>query len=274
MPELPDVELFKKYLDDRALHQTIVAVHVNDPRILASVSPQSLASRLIERQFQSSRRHGKHLLVCVDEDGWLTLHFGMTGGLQYVGSHDDEPSYARVLIDFENGRRLAYTSRRMLGRIGFAEDADTFIARQGLGPDALDGHLTPAAFEAALGEGRRSIKAALMDQAAIAGIGNIYSDEILFQAKLHPSTQVRDVSAREKARLFEESRKVLETAIRRNAGSEQFLERLPSGYLLRDRRDGAVCPRCGGRVRAIKLAGRTACYCPNCQPEHARTVGQ
>lgn len=266
MPELPDVELFKRYLDARALHQTIADVVVDDARVLDAVSPKALAVRLRGRHFLSSRRHGKHLFVELDRSGWLTLHFGMTGALAYFESMADEPRYDRVRFDFETGAHLAYTSMRMLGRVGLTDDADAFITREGLGLDALDEHLTVAAFTEALGKGRRSVKTALMDQTAIAGIGNIYSDEILFQAGLHPSTPVRALTTADVARLSEESRKVLETAVRLGAGSEQFLDRLPAGYLLPNRKEVAICPRCGDEIRTLKVSGRTAYYCTTCQP--------
>ena len=125
-------------------------------------------------------------------DGWLTLHFGMTGDLRYLEPGGDDVRYDRVRLDFGNGR-LAYVNRRMLGRVGLADDADAFIAAEELGPDALDPAFDLAALAAAL-DGRRDVKTVLMDQSVVAGIGNIYADEILFQARLHPKTPGRTLS--------------------------------------------------------------------------------
>ena len=131
MPELPDVELYKRYLDEHALRQTIAGVVVNDARILGDLPAQAFVARLTGNRFEDSRRHGKHLLVRLRRDGWLTLHFGMTGSLVYFREEADDPPYDRVRFDFEGGRHLAYVNRRMLGRVGLADDADEFIRGRG-----------------------------------------------------------------------------------------------------------------------------------------------
>ena len=112
---------------------------------------------------------------------------------------------------------------------------------------------------------KRSIKTALMDQRTIAGIGNIFSDEILFQARIDPSLPTDALSASERERLFLQMRKVLESAIDCGAGSEQFVERMPGGSLLPERKKGGRCPRCGSPLKIFKLGGRTAYCCPKCQ---------
>jgi formamidopyrimidine-DNA glycosylase len=153
----------------------------------------------------------------------------------------------------------------MLGHVGLAKDAEAFIAGEKLGPDALDPKLDLAAFTATLGSGRRALKAALMDQSAVAGIGNIFADEILFQARLHPETKLGALSDAERKRLFEETRKVLQAAIKFGAGAEQFEERLPEGFNIPQRREGGRCPRCGTAIENLKIGGRTSYLCPNCQ---------
>ena len=268
MPELPDVELFKRRLDASALNQIISKVVVSDARILGKLAPRAFAAKLEGRRFVGSRRHGKHLLVALERDGWLTLHFGMTGSLEYFERLEDEPPYTRVRFDFAKGRHLAYINRRMLGRVGWTEDADAFIRTEDLGPDALDPGFDLAAFRAALGGGRKTVKAALMDQSAMAGIGNIFADEILFQAKLHPATPASRLTVRETERLFRQTRKVLETAIDCGAGSEQFQDRLPKRSLLPQRKKGGHCPRCGAALELFKASGRTGYFCAACQPAH------
>jgi formamidopyrimidine-DNA glycosylase len=110
------------------------------------------------------------------------------------------------------------------------------------------------------------VKSVLMDQALIAGIGNIYADEILFQARLHPKAPVTSLGERERALLFEQIKAVLTTAIDCGAGAEQLLERLPDDYLLPQREKDGKCPRCGAKIATLKAAGRTAYFCPRCQP--------
>ncbi len=266
MPELPDVELFKRRLDDSSLSQFILKILVSDARILGDLAPRAFAGKLEGHRFESSRRHGKHLLVALERGGWLTLHFGMTGSLEYLERLEDEPPYTRVRFDFAGGRHLAYSNRRMLGRVGWTEDAEAFIRAENLGPDALDPGLDLAAFRAALGGGRKTVKAALMDQSAMAGIGNIFADEILFQAKLHPATPTGQLSDRDTKELFKQTRKVLETAIDCGAGSEQFQDRLPKRSLLPQRKKGGHCPRCGAALEIFKASGRTGYFCAACQP--------
>ena len=199
MPELPDVELYQRYLDEHALRQTIGAVVVNDARILGGLPAEAFVARLIGNRFEDSRRHGKHLLVRLRRHGWLTLHFGMTGSLVYFREGRDDPPYDRVRFDFEDDGHFAYVNRRMLGRVGLADDAEEFIEAEELGPDALDPAFDLQAFDRAIAGRRRDVKSVLMDQTLIAGIGNIYADEILFQARLHPKTR-RHIARRSAAR--------------------------------------------------------------------------
>jgi formamidopyrimidine-DNA glycosylase len=267
MPELPDVELYKRHLDAHALHRRIADVAVNDARILGDLPAKAFVARLEGNRFEGSRRHGKHLLVELAQGGWLTLHFGMTGTLQSFERLADDPPYDRVRFDFADGGHLAYVNRRMLGRVGLADDADGFVAAEQLGPDALDPGFDLGALAAALAKRRRDVKAVLIDQALIAGIGNIYADEILFQARIHPKTAAASLSARRRAVLFEQIKAVLKTAIGAGAGAEQLLDRLPEGYLLRQRERGGACPRCGRPIATLKSGGRTSYFCPRCQPE-------
>jgi formamidopyrimidine-DNA glycosylase len=263
MPELPDVETYKRYFDRTALHKTVAGVRVGDERILRGISAQSIRRKLKGRRLDSTRRHGKHLLVGLDENGWLTFHFGMTGRFRYFKDADQDPKYDRLRLDFDNGHHLAFECKRMLGRVGMADDADGFIKQRRLGPDALQ--LDQERFRELMSGRRGSIKAALMDQTLIAGIGNIYSDEMLFLAKINPKLSVNALGDRRLSSLYRAMRKVLQTAIKEGAGSEEFSERLPRSYLLHSRKEGATCPRCGGRIRSTKAAGRTAYYCPDCQ---------
>jgi formamidopyrimidine-DNA glycosylase len=264
MPELPDVELYKRRLDDHALHQKIARVVVSDARILGDLKERTFGARLKGNRLEGTRRHGKHLLVRLAEDGWLTLHFGMTGDLRYVEPPDAEVPYDRVRLVFDRGS-LAYVNRRMLGRVGLTEDADGFIEAEQLGPDALDPTFDLAALSAAL-DGRRDVKTVLMDQAVVAGIGNLYADEILFQARLHPKTPAKNLDQARRKALLGKIKQVLETAIDCGAGAEQFLERLPKNYLLPQRHEGGLCPRCGKALATRKSAGRTSYCCPRCQP--------
>lgn len=269
MPELPDVELYKRHLDATCLGRTIRGVTVGDARILAEVSAAELAPRLEGARMTASRRHGKHLLVDVGPPGWLTLHFGMNGSLKHFTDGEADPTYDRVRFDFAGGHHLAYVNPRLLGRVGLVPDLDAFIAAEGLGPDALDLRFDLAAFELALDGRKRDVKSLLTDQEVLAGVGNIYSDEILFQAGINPRTRCDRLDAGARQHLFGQIKEVLETAIASGAGAERLVDRLPGSFLIPHRQKGGRCPRCGGEIASAKFSGRTSYYCPRCQPEPA-----
>lgn len=260
MPELPDVETFKRYMDSTSLHKAIEAVQVRSAKILENVSSRKLQASLRGRQFESTRRHGKYLMAQIDDGSWLTFHFGMTGRFKYFKDMENEPDHSRLRIRFKSGFHLAYDCQRQLGRVGLVEDAETLVQDKGLGPDAITVDLP--AFKERLQRARGSVKSALMNQRLIAGIGNIYSDEILFQAGLHPRTKVNHLDERELRRVFRTMKRVLRTAVDRQADPR----RLPRSYLIPRRGRSAECPHCAGELESIKVSGRTAYYCPGCQP--------
>jgi formamidopyrimidine-DNA glycosylase len=260
MPELPDLEVFKRYVDSTSLHQKIETIEVKNGKVLGGVSAGGLKRGLEGRKFESTRRHGKHLFVELGVGRWLLLHFGMTGGLKYYKEADEEPAHARVLISFRNGYRLAFDDQRLFGKVDLIEDPDGYIQENKLGLDPLD--LDFPAFRERL-EGRSGgIKATLMNQRVFAGIGNIYSDEILFQVRLHPRTSVGRLDEGSLHDLHQQTRRVLRAAIERGADPGG----LPESFLLPHRQEGADCPRGNGKVQKTKAAGRTAYYCPTCQP--------
>lgn len=265
MPELPDVEGFSRALAKEALRKRIDQVVVNDARILGKLPVATFASRLRGSKLVAVRRHGKHLMADIDRDGWLTLHFGPAGGLQFVDKPDGEPPFTRVRLDFAHDGSLAYTNRRMIGHVGLAQDAADFIAAEKLGPDALDRRLDFDAFKSVVRGRKRDVKSVLMDQQVIAGIGNIYSDEILFQARINPLERIDRLPPAALKRVFAQMRAVLKTAVAKGAGSEGFVDRMPAGSLLPERKKGGHCPRCGSVLKVFKVGGRTGYCCPHCQ---------
>lgn len=265
MPELPDVEGFRHILAGNALHKTIDHVILHDDRILGGDSARAFASRLRSAQLVAVRRHGKYLLAELDRGGWLILHFGMTGALHFISDAAEEPRFTRLRLDFAKDGSLAYTNKRMIGRVFFVDNAADFIAREKLGPDALDPYVDLQTFMKMTAGIKRSVKSVLMDQHIIAGIGNIYSDEILFQARIDPVTHMDALTPSEVKELFLQMRNVLKTAVAHGAGAEAFTEHMPKGSLLPERKSGGHCPRCRCLLKALKVDGRSAYCCPNCQ---------
>jgi formamidopyrimidine-DNA glycosylase len=138
MPELPDVEIFKQYLDATSLRQRIETVQVFAPEILNGVTAKILKGTLEENTFNSSRRHGKYLFVNLHSGPYVVLHFGMTGSLAYFKDKYQEPSHTRLLISFSNGWHLAYDCRRKLGKATLTEDVESFFKEKKWGADALE----------------------------------------------------------------------------------------------------------------------------------------
>lgn len=257
MPELPDVEIYKDYFDRTSLHQPIVDTVTRDARILAGISPDELDARLKRHSFERTTRHGKYLFAALDRGGWLAMHFGMTGDLYYSADHD-AVNFGVVYFNFTNNHRLVYRSKRLLGRILFTEEPESFIREKKLGPDALQ--IEHGRFQELLSNSRKkTIKGFLMDQNIIAGIGNVYSDEILFHAGIHPLS--RSEAVRQRAgELFRNMRSVLTAAVRNKADPK----RMPN-FLLLHRHAGTSCPRCGGTIEHMTIAGRSSYFCPSCQ---------
>jgi formamidopyrimidine-DNA glycosylase len=263
MPELPEVETFKRYLDSTSLHQRITHVEVRDAYVLKHISARGLARRLKGRRFENSHRHGKHLFVHSGDELWLRLHFGMTGWLQYLKRDEETPNTARVLFRFGSNRRLAFDDQRKFGEVELIKNVDEFLHTRGIGPDALE--ITLSQFKAVLGKHRGAVKAILLNQQLIAGIGNLYADEILFRARMHPATEAARVSDKDFARLFRAMRHVLAKAI----ALKTDFNRLPKSWLLTHRGKRGRCPHCGRALKSATIGGRTSWFCAHCQKRAA-----
>jgi formamidopyrimidine-DNA glycosylase len=259
MPELPDVEIFKRYFDATSLHQRIDDVNVRNAYILKGTSARELAHKLRGRRFESSRRYGKHLFVRTNDHVWLRLHFGMTGSLQYLKNDEQAPRHARVLFLFANSRRLAFDDQRQFGQIGLLKSVDEFLKTRALGPDALEVDL--GEFRKILRKRRGAVKSILLNQKLIAGIGNIYADEILFHVRMHPATEISHLGAKALTKLFRVTHYILERAIKAKADVKQ----MPRSWLLPYRGKNGKCPRCGRELKSSSIGGRTAWFCAHCQ---------
>jgi formamidopyrimidine-DNA glycosylase len=257
VPELPDVEGFRRYLARHATDQRIVRVDVPDGAIIRNRSPRAFDSALKGHRFAEPWRHGKWLTAPLDGLE-LLLHFGMTGFLTWTERGHERHRHDRVIFVCERGE-LRYNNMRRFGGLWLAEDERERAAVTGpLGPDALS--LDEPGFERVLMSRRGGIKAALMDQRLIAGVGNLLSDEILWRARVHPSTPVGELNRHRTHALYEALHAAVSESVRYG--------RVPHGnrWLTRVRDDRSpTCPRCGSRLRRGTIAGRTACWCPRCQ---------
>lgn len=266
MPELPDVEIFRQYIQSTALHKKIKNVHVSDAAVLENISASALAGKLKGHSFEQAERHGKYCLLVLDNKKNLVVHFGMTGFFKYYKNDDQAPKHNRVAFEFDNEYTLAYDSKRKLGEVALTESISKFIEDQKLGPDAMDPELSDNDFLKSLNGRRGTLKSTLMNQKIIAGIGNVYSDEILFQEKLHPTTKITDLDDEQLRRVFKTMRQVLAQVIETSIEPQEMPDSLMTHYRRRDMK----CPSCKGDIEKIKVAGRSAYFCPSCQAKSGK----
>jgi formamidopyrimidine-DNA glycosylase len=208
-------------------------------------------------RFEEPDRHGKWLIAWTTGPSVL-FHFGMTGTLRWADHAAKRHRHDRVIFVTDNGE-LRYRNMRKLGGVWLAHGREEVEQLLGpLGPDALD--LSRDAFIARLSGRRARIKALLMDQTVVAGVGTLMADEILWQARLHPARRVEDLSDQELRTLHAVMRRVLRRAVDR-------FHRLPREWLMPARIPDGPCPRCGTPLRRMVVGGRTTVFCPRCQPE-------
>jgi formamidopyrimidine-DNA glycosylase len=259
VPELPDVEAYRRFLAQHAAGRRIEGIVVTDPGILRGVSAGTLARSLRGERFLDPDRHGKWLIAWTSGPVVL-FHFGMTGHLEWGDSADGRHRHDRVIFELDQGE-LRYRNMRKLGGLWLAHDPTEAREIMGpLGPDALD--LDRQGFDTALGRRRGRIKAVLMNQSVIAGVGNLLADEVLWQARLHPARRLEDLTDAERRRLHTKLRHVVRTSVDRF----EYVPRM-RGWLNHVRGlPGARCPRCRNPLDRTVIGGRTTYFCPACQP--------
>jgi formamidopyrimidine-DNA glycosylase len=267
MPELPDVALFRQFFRRTALGRTISSVEARDPLVVGSLGRRNLATELPGRTFRASRRHGKYLFARADPPGnarnrrpvWVVFHFGMTGSFVFLQPGAPRPSHARVVFFFRDGCSLLFVCPRRFGRVALVDRPEGLIGAKRLGPDPLSRGFR--GLRRALSGRRGAIKAILLDQTALAGVGNLYADEVLFQAGIHPRAAAASLEQKRWGRLWRALDRVLRTAIEREVDAKGF----PRAWLLPLREEGARCPRCAGRIARGLVGGRTTYFCPRHQ---------
>ncbi len=276
MPEIPEVEAFKSYCTSHCLRKPITDIKITDAAALQKISGASFKKSLIGHAFSSVERLGKYLVIHVsNSDKKLVMHFGLTGSLLYTIDKNESVRFSRVQFIFKNGV-LHWTCMRMFGKVWLVEDLQIIPGLKKLGLDALT--ITKKQFLDLLADNEsKNIKALLMDQAKIAGIGNEYSDEALFQAGIDPRHSVEDLSSAARVKLYTMLHKVLLYAIKvqkknsHASSGPQLLSKearssFASSYLQAHRHVDMMCPKNKNHtLKKISTAGRTTFYCPEDQ---------
>jgi formamidopyrimidine-DNA glycosylase len=269
MPELPEVEGYRQYLEATSLHQPIEAIDVEDIKLLTT-DQSTLTEALHGTSFTGTRRVGKNLFVFTDRPGVIVrMHFGMTGDLEYYHSSLDRPRHARIVFYFRSGFNLGFICPRKFERIGLVGDVDVFLKKKKIGKDALE--LTAEELSAVLATRKGPVKSVLLDQSVAAGVGNWIADELLYQAGILPEKPANELSPAEVEALWEATGRVLRTAIDKEARYADF----PASYLIHARAwdtspyeeasQHLLCPRCQSEIKITRIGGRTTYYCADCQ---------
>ncbi len=252
MPELPEVNTFKKYFDGTSLHQKIVHVSISDGKIIRNISEDDFIDRLVGRSFISGTRRGKYLFGRLDDNAHVLFHFGMTGDFKYYSEEEDRPKYERFHILFEDGSKLGFDCLRKFARIEYIENLEEYIDKIGLGVDALE--IVEVDFLQKM-EGRSTtIKGFLLNQKLVAGVGNLYADEICYQARVHPGSKVNGIPRKKRKEIFKAMQSILNIAIDRAAHYKEY----PDDWFWKWRVKSGTSEK--GEIVVEKIAGRTTYY--------------
>jgi len=286
MPELPEVETVRRGLSELIIGRTIMSAQTDNPKSFPNAQGQ-VEAFLLGAKVTDIRRRAKVLMIDLSTNYTLVTHLKMTGQLVYrgekvfgaghptdslIGELPDKST--RVTLQFTDESKLFFNDQRKFGWMKLipTDEVAELPFMQKVGPEPLDDYFTPKQFtERFTRRSRTSIKAALLDQTVIAGVGNIYADESLWGAKIHPQRQVNTITPAESEALYIELRLVMNLAIDKGGSTDKNYvnaEGKRGSYM--DfarvfRREGLACPRCGTTIIKLKVAGRGTHICPHCQ---------
>ena len=272
VPELPEVETIRRDLEPLVRGRRITAIDV-DPgtvRLLVGASIEALQAALVGRTITDLGRRGKYLLFGLDDGRTFVVHLRMTGRLVWRDRSAPAEPYERARIELDDGHDLRWGDLRKFGTWRIVDDPAEVAAK--LGPEPIDANFTLALFRYALAGRRAPIKATLLDQRRMSGLGNIYVDEALFEARVRPDTPAGEVSPAATRRLHQACRLVLERGIENRGASfrdyvdGQGQEGRQHMYVKVFRRQGKPCYTCGTTIERTVVGGRGTHYCPKCQP--------
>jgi formamidopyrimidine-DNA glycosylase len=274
VPELPEVETIRRRLEPALVGRRFEHVEIADPRLTRPEPPEVVAAELEGERVRAIGRRGKYLIVEFESGRHLLIHLRMTGNVLHPArSLSDDDPHRRAVVRLDDGSDVAYRDVRRFGTWELLEPGELeeyFTARR-LGGEPLERSFTTTSLERAFANRRAPVKAALLDQRAAAGVGNIYADEALWRARIHPLRPAGSLSKDELAALRKAVRQALETGIARQGATLRDY-RAPDGARgrMQERfrvygRAGEPCPRCGTPIEKIRAGGRGTWFCPSCQ---------
>jgi formamidopyrimidine-DNA glycosylase len=257
MPELPDVEVIKNELLPQVVGRHFCKVTLRWPRAIIRPSAEQFCQQLVGQTIEGLGRRGKYLIFHLSSGEALILHLRMSGSLLFKSASDEPAHYTRTVFTMDKGMGLDFIDQRKLGVMWLVANESEVIDK--LGPEPLSLDFTPEVLFERLRNRKASIKALLCEQSFVAGIGNMYADEILFAAKIHPLYRGKDLSEKEVMRLHNSTRQILWNAIDgARAGRVQF-------SFCVAHRGGEPCPLCSTQIQRIRIRNRGTYFCPQCQ---------
>ena len=274
MPELPEVETVRAQLEPVLTGRRFERVEIHDPRLVRPYEPAEVAAELEGERVAAVERRGKYLIVRFESDRVLLIHLRMTGSLRHSGDGLDEDPHRRAVVKLDDGSDVAYRDVRRFGTWLVLEPGELapYLSKR-VGDEPLDALFTAARLAERLAKRRAPIKAALLDQRTLAGMGNIYVDEALWRARINPLRPAESIDRKELQRLHKAIRAALEAGIARQ-GSTLRNYALPDGSSgsMQDEfkvygRGGEPCDRCGTPIAKTRVGGRGTWFCPTCQPQ-------
>ncbi len=270
MPELPEVETVKNELAPHIVGRTVTDVTLFWEGIVRQPSVAEFCSRLIGQKITGLGRRGKYLLVRLNGGDWLIIHLKMSGALIISPDSAEPPRFTRAIIHLDNGSQIFFRDPRKFGLMRLVRDTDSIVG--GLGPEPLEPGFTSQLLAQRLSKRSAPIKALLCDQKVIAGIGNMYADEALFLARIHPMRAGGSLSQEEIRRLHRAIRKVLRAGIENKGASiENYIRPDGSAGTAHTkfrvaRQPGEPCSHCRTPIERITVRSRGTYFCPKCQP--------
>ena len=269
MPEIPELEAMTQVLNRRAAGQTIVSAQVRIPLVVRRPAKDEFVETLTGNRLLTSRRHGKYMLLRLESGHVLAVHLMLTGRLQLAPPTEPMPKRTSWLLTLENDAELRYFDQKLDGKTYLVrEDELSLIPRfDQMGPDVLAPELTFDVFRQRIRRYPGQIKRTLVNEAFVAGIGNAYADEILFEARVYPFTKTRDLSEEQLRAVYEAVGRVYAWAIPIVAERMgDTIDEKVRDFLKVHRKGGEPCPNCGARITEVTPNKRITSYCRTCQP--------
>lgn len=258
MPELPEVRNFLEDWRTAVQGQKLVKIEVKDTLVVPTPS-EELSKAFLQKSFTQFKRVGKQMFTGTEDGHWLRFHFGMTGEFHHFTHSDAEPRFSRIEFYFAHSGAVSFADARKLGRVEMIDSPDAYLKRNQIGPDAME--VSWEDFSAIIGGKKGKIKPTLMDQGLVAGIGNIYADEMLFQAGIHPEALLADLGPKRLKKLYESMRRSMAQSITYDTPESE----IPTGFFIIQRKKGGICPKCGAAVKETRIGGRGTYFCGKCQ---------